>query len=282
MQVRNVVDEIEYTVGSNVFGPIEAKLHAIATQLDLRKPTESGAAGGADVGLARINVVGGAVVAITGRILSVVVTQEDLIVVGVSGAELVHPRGSWRKGPTAAKDLGAGVLFGQPLRGDLHSGVVDKNSAAGADEVGSVERVLGVQVVINLGDAGMNGVGRVQFGKECCRASGSTACGREEPGEVSQRSTGGAKPGELCAERSEPGSSICRERSEAGADQAVPRIECTRTSGDGDEMGRGVAIGVLLLLVIGKVKELVLLYWAADAGAELLEIQRGLIAGSEW
>src|SRR2546427_557583 len=71
MQVRNVVDEIENTVGSNVFGPIEAKLHAIATQLDLRKPTESGAAGGADVGLARINVVGGAVVAITGRIRSV-------------------------------------------------------------------------------------------------------------------------------------------------------------------------------------------------------------------
>src|SRR5580704_14482873 len=78
-QVRQVLDDVQYAVGPNVFGPTGVtKQHRVACQTDQWESAEGGVAGRANIRLAGENAVRGSIKIVAGRILRVVVGQDGL------------------------------------------------------------------------------------------------------------------------------------------------------------------------------------------------------------
>ena len=125
-------------------------------------------------------------------------------------------------------------------------------------------------MVVDLADAGVDRVCRLQVGQET-----ATGGNGEEAGVIAQRRASGTKPCQLQSSgRTAPG-----RRCQASTNQAVGACSA-RSGSDGDGVREGVAVRVHLLFKIGEIEQLVFEDRAADADAKLFEAQRSLVAGA--
>ena len=60
---------------------------------------------------------------------------EDLIVVGITSPEFIHPAGIWRPCPVTRSGLGPRVFDTHPVGGDLLGGVIYRQVIALTEEI---------------------------------------------------------------------------------------------------------------------------------------------------
>src|SRR5579863_4831739 len=134
-QIGDVIEELKIAVGPDNLWPA-------STQLQAKKALESdgGQAEICRIRLASVEVVGAAVEAVVRGIIGAVVTHEFPEKAGIAYACFINPSRIRSPGPASANDLTARGLISQPRDGHLGHGVIDKGSAAPADEIEPVQR----------------------------------------------------------------------------------------------------------------------------------------------